>query len=162
MNSALCLLQDRAFSQPPELDKQSAQCEKCRNIGPPLGWGDKDIEVHRPGVCSPAGSSVGRESELQCVCDGGSGNELAIKCREFLEPKGLFTYDGCSGRNAFLRIEGVTGFEALKLQGLRARRCHWSRAHHMVQGIARAEFRRNSWGVASIQGLHTRAAQQEA
>lgn len=86
---------------------------------------------------------------------------LAVKCKEFLEPKGLSTHDGCSGRNAFL-IEVVTGFEALKLQKLRARRCHWSRAQHMVQGTACTEFRRNSWGVAAIQSLHTRAAQQEA
>lgn len=87
---------------------------------------------------------------------------LAVKCKEFLEPKCLSTHDGCSGRNYFLRIEGVTGFEALKLQRLRARRCHWSRVQHMVQGTACAEFRRNSWGVAAIQSLHTRAAQQDA
>lgn len=32
----------------------------------------------------------------------------------------------------------------------------------LVQGTARAEFKRDSWGVAAIQGLHTRADQQEA
>lgn len=33
----------------------------------------------------------------------------------------------------------------------------------LVQGTAviRAKFRRNSWGVAAIQGWHTRAVQQE-
>ncbi|KAL1785014.1 hypothetical protein HispidOSU_025263, partial [Sigmodon hispidus] len=62
-----------AFSQPPGLDKKVVQCQECTT--PPSGMKIKTLNYKGLGCTLQQGRCIiGKESELQIVCDEGNGN----------------------------------------------------------------------------------------